>query len=86
MVVDAQKVEALNNNINSILVIQTAFLGDAILTLPMLKKLRDRNPDAQIDVLAIPSTTEIFSAAPYVDNVIVVDKKGKQKGLRALNK
>ncbi|UCH65585.1 MAG: glycosyltransferase family 9 protein [Ignavibacterium sp.] len=82
---DAQKVEALNNE-SKILVIQTAFLGDAILTLPMLKKLRDRNPEAQIDVLAIPSTTEIFSAASYVDNVIVMDKRGKQKGIRALNK
>ena len=85
MVVDAQKVEALNNNSERILVIQTAFLGDAILTLPMLKKLRERSPEAQIDVLAIPSTKEIISAAPYIDNVIIMDKKGKQKGIRALN-
>jgi heptosyltransferase-2 len=86
MVVDAQKVEALNNNSDRILVIQTAFLGDAILTLPMLKKLRESSPEAQIDVLAIPSTKEIISAAPYVDNIIIMDKKGKQKGIRALNK
>jgi heptosyltransferase-2 len=79
-------VEALKNKSNKILVIQTAFLGDAILTLPMLKKLRDKNPDAQLDVLAIPSITEIFSAATYVDNVIIMDKKGSHKGIRALNK
>lgn len=78
--------EALKNKSNIILVIQTAFLGDAILTLPMLKKLKDKNPDAQLDVLAIPSTTEIFSAAPYVDNVIIMDKKGNHKGIRALKK
>jgi heptosyltransferase-2 len=86
MVMDAQEVEALINISDRILVIQTAFLGDAILTLPMLKKLREKNPDSQIDVLAIPSTTEIFSAAPYVDKAVVMDKRGEQKGIRALNK
>lgn len=78
--------EALKNNRNRILVIQTAFLGDAILTLPMLKKLRDRSPEAQIDVLAIPSTAEIFSAAPYVDSLIIMDKKGNHNGIKALKK
>jgi heptosyltransferase-2 len=62
-------------------VIQTAFLGDAILTLPMIKKLKEMNAAGIVDVLAIPSTKEIFSASPYVDNVIVMDKKEKHKGL-----
>ncbi len=78
--------EALNNSKERILVIQTAFLGDALLTLPMLEKLKQKYSLAILDVLAIPATREIFSASPYIDNVIVMDKKGKQKGLRALNK
>lgn len=67
-----------------ILFIQTAFPGDAILTLPALEKLKQLNPDSFIDVLCIPSTQEIFQAAPYVDNVIVYDKKGKQKSFLSL--
>lgn len=78
--------EALNNSKERILVIQTAFLGDALLTLPMLEKLKQKYSSAILDVLAIPTTREIFSASSYIDNVIVMDKKGKQKGLRALNK
>ncbi len=78
--------EALNNSKERILVIQTAFLGDALLTLPMLEKLKQKYSSAILDVLAIPATREIFSASSYIDNVIVMDKKGKQKGLRALNK
>ena len=78
--------ETLKNSSDRILVIQTAYLGDAILTLPMLKRLSDRNPEAQIDVLAIPSTKEIFSSAPYLDDVIIIDKKGNQKGIRPLNR
>jgi heptosyltransferase II len=64
-----------------ILYIQTAFPGDAILTLPSLKKLKDFFPESNIDVLCIPTTKEIFSASPYVDNAIVIDKKGKEKSL-----
>lgn len=78
--------ETLIDKKERILVIQTAFIGDAVLTLPMLEKLKERNSHSQIDVLAIPSTKEIFEAAEYVDNVIVVDKKGKHKGVRALSK
>ena len=64
-----------------ILFIQTAFPGDAILTLPAIKKLKDFFPDSTIDVLCIPATKEIFIASPYVDNAIFIDKKGEHKSL-----
>ena len=67
-----------------ILVIQTAFIGDAILTLPMIQKLKENFGSYQIDVLCIPSTEEIFKASPYVDKVKVIDKKGKHKNLFSL--
>ncbi len=44
-----------------ILFIQTAFLGDAILALPSIQKLKEINPDCTIDVLCIPETEEIFN-------------------------
>lgn len=67
-----------------ILVIQTAFLGDAILTLPMIQKLKEKFPDSEIQVLCIPSTKEIFDASPAVNNSIVIDKKGKHKNFVSL--
>ena len=67
-----------------ILIIQTAFIGDAILTLPMIQKLNEFFPNSQIDVVAIPSTAEIFSASPFVNEVIVLDKKNKHKSYWAL--
>ncbi|MCL6495851.1 MAG: glycosyltransferase family 9 protein [Ignavibacterium sp.] len=67
-----------------ILYIQTAFPGDAILSLPALEKLKELNSDSLIEVLCIPSTQEIFSVAPYVDNVLVIDKRGKHKSFLAL--
>jgi heptosyltransferase II len=68
-------------NTEKIIFIQTAFPGDAILTLPALNKLMDFFPDSKIDVLCIPTTKEIFEASPVVSSVIVIDKKGKHKSL-----
>jgi heptosyltransferase II len=69
-----------------ILVIQTAFLGDAILTLPMIQKLDELYPMSEIDVLSIPSTKEVFSSSPYTNEVLVIDKKGKEKSVFSLFK
>lgn len=78
--------EALKNIAERILVIQTAFLGDAILTLPMIQKLKENYSWQNIDVISIPSTEDVFLSSPYVDNVIVFDKRKKHKGFRALYK
>ncbi len=69
-----------------ILIIQTAFIGDAILTLPMIQKLKELYTESEIDVLAIPATAEIFSASEYVSSVLIIDKKGKDKSPLALLK
>ncbi|KUO60829.1 hypothetical protein APF79_04945 [bacterium BRH_c32] len=66
-----------------ILVIQTAFLGDAILTLPLIQKLHSKYPESKISVIAIPASKEIFNASEYVHNTIVYDKKGKDKSLKS---
>lgn len=68
------------------LVIQTAFIGDAVLTLPMIQKLKELNPESLIDVIAIPSTTEIFGLSPAVNHIHVFDKRGKHKNLYRLYK
>ena len=68
-------------NIERILFIQTAFPGDAILTLPALKQLKNFFPDSSIDVLCIPATKEIFASSPFVDQAVVIDKRGKHKSL-----
>ncbi len=64
-----------------ILFIQTAFPGDAIFTLPALKELKGIFFINEYDVLCIPATKEIFESSPFVDNAIVVDKKGKHKSI-----
>lgn len=64
-----------------ILVIQTAFIGDAVLTLPMIQFLAEKFPKCIIDVLAIPLTEELFSSSPFINKVFVIDKKNKHKSI-----
>lgn len=63
-----------------ILVIQTAFLGDAILTTPLLGNLKKRFPESRISFLTTPQGAEILSGNPCVSEFIVYDKKGVDKG------
>lgn len=67
-----------------ILIIQTAFIGDAILVLPMIQQLRKNNPDAIIDVITTPAASEIFQNSDSVNNVIIYDKRGKDKSFSGM--
>ena len=49
---------------SKIMVIQTAFIGDAILTLPLIQALKMNYPHSSIDVTVIPRTAEIFDHHP----------------------
>jgi heptosyltransferase-2 len=56
-----------------ILVRATNWLGDAVLSLPALRILRDRFPKAQITVLARPSVAELYEGERCIDRVIRID-------------
>lgn len=62
-----------------ILIIQTAFPGDAILTLPLIQKLSIIEKKSKIDVLCIPQTKIFFENSEYVNKVLVYDKREKDK-------
>ncbi len=66
------------------LVIQTAFIGDAVLTLPMIQKLKELVPDSSVDVICIPSTAEIFSCSPFVSDILILEKHSKHKSIIGL--
>lgn len=85
MAVDAQEVEVLRKS-ERILIIQTAFPGDAILTLPMIQKLKKNDEGLAVDVLCNPLTEELFSTSPFVNETIVLDKRGKHRSILSLLK
>ena len=89
MDVDAQAVETrsrstgcalVTTTFKNILVIQTAFIGDAILTLPLVQQLKKALPDSILDVVAAPRTMEIFATHPSIRTCMPYDKRGGDKG------
>ncbi len=64
------------------LVIQTAWLGDVILTLPLLEKAAALHH--QVDVLVTPAAKPLVETHPYVERVLTFDKRRTQRGLGGL--
>jgi heptosyltransferase-2 len=65
----------------SSLVIQTSFLGDTVLTTPLLAQLANRGP---VDVVATPASAALLANHPAVRNIIAYDKRGEDRGLIGL--
>ncbi len=65
-----------------VLLIQSAFLGDSLLTIPLARDIKEVMPRCRLTVLTLPATAEIFERSPWVDAVIRDDKRGAHAGLR----
>ena len=61
------------------LVIQTAFLGDVVLTIPLLEVLAARH--GPVDVVTTPVAATLIETHPAVRRVVRYDKKGKDRGI-----
>ncbi|MBI5744284.1 MAG: glycosyltransferase family 9 protein [Elusimicrobia bacterium] len=64
-----------------ICLLQTAFLGDCVLTLPLLKKIKEVLPGAAVTVVTRPETAQIFSSSSLADAIIEDHKKTAASGL-----
>ena len=70
--------------IKKFLLIQTAFIGDVILTTPMINAIKKKFDAAKIDFMTIPSSENVIKTNPNLNNLVIFDKKGKDKGLSGL--
>jgi heptosyltransferase-2 len=64
------------------LVVQTAFLGDVVLTTPLLAALA--LGDGPLDVVTTPAAAPLLETHPAVRRVIPYDKRGAERGWRGL--
>ncbi|MFH1620451.1 MAG: glycosyltransferase family 9 protein [bacterium] len=58
-----------------ICVFQTAFLGDAVLTLSLLRKIKEILPGSEVHVVCLPQTKDIFLSCRQVNEIITDDKR-----------
>ncbi len=69
------------SNIKRILIIRTDRIGDVVLSTPVITALRKAFPDIYIAMMVSPQTREIITGNPYLNEIIVYDKKLKHKGI-----
>ena len=63
------------NTFNKILVIQTAFIGDAILASAALESIHKQYPDAELHILVRKGNESLYEQHPYLKKVWVWNKK-----------
>jgi heptosyltransferase-2 len=62
------------------LIAQTSFLGDVVLTTPLVTALRDCLAPRRLAVLVRPEAVPLMTGHPDVDQVLVDDKRGRDRG------
>jgi heptosyltransferase-2 len=65
--------------VTSSLVIQTSFLGDTILTTPLIAELARRGP---VDVVTTPASAGLLANHPGIRTVVPYDKRESDSGVR----
>jgi heptosyltransferase-2 len=60
------------------LVVQTSFLGDTVLTTPLIAELAKRGP---VSVVVTPASAPLLARNPDIHELIVYDKRGADAGL-----
>jgi heptosyltransferase-2 len=64
--------------VSTSLVVQTSFIGDTVLTTPLLVQLANRGP---VDVVTTPASAALLANHPAVRSVIAYDKRGADRGV-----
>ncbi|MDD5005173.1 MAG: glycosyltransferase family 9 protein [Candidatus Omnitrophica bacterium] len=75
------KIPAPPVNYRRILITRTDRLGDVLLSTPVIKNLRDNLPGAYIAMMIKSSLEDLLKGNPYLDEVILFDKRGRHAGI-----
>ena len=67
-----------------ILIIRFSSFGDVLLTTPVIRKIKEKYPDSEIDFIVYEGFSEAVSLNPEIRNLILFDRK-KSKDKKYVN-
>ena len=67
-----------------VLLVQTSFLGDTILSTPLIAALKELHPQAEIWMMTTPLAATLVKRDPLLAGVIPFAKRGRESGLKGL--
>jgi len=65
------------------IVVQTAFLGDVVLTLPLCVAIKQFDPEAEVVFVTTPAASGVVERCSSVDKVVVFDKRARHRSSSA---
>jgi predicted lipopolysaccharide heptosyltransferase III len=63
----------IDQTMREILILRTAYVGDILMTLPVLRPLKERFPQARISFIASREGAELLKGNPYIDRIFPFD-------------
>ena len=67
-----------------ILLVQTSFLGDTILSTPVISGIKKIYPDAELWMMTTPLASSLVVRDPFLAGVLTYDKRGQDAGVSGL--
>jgi len=66
-----------------ILIIQTAYIGDCVLTTPLVQRVHDDliSSGDRLELLSTPQGGEVFANNPYLDDILLYDKRNSERAI-----
>ena len=64
-----------------ILLVQLSWLGDCVLSTPMIRAIKIKHPGSTVSILTTLAAREIFEGHPEISEVLCYDKRGKDRGI-----
>ncbi|MFQ6103481.1 MAG: glycosyltransferase family 9 protein [Candidatus Glassbacteria bacterium] len=71
----------MKKSLKKVLVIQTAFPGDLVLATPLLESIKKMDEMTHLALVTIPKNASLFENSPFVDDLLLYDKSGAEKGI-----
>jgi len=65
------------------LIVQTSFIGDTVLTTPLIAELAERGP---VDVVVTPASASLLAHDPRIRRLFIYDKRGRDRGMAGLRR
>ena len=64
-----------------ILIVNVNWIGDVLFSTPAIRALRKHFPEAHIACMVVPRCKEVLELNPHLNELIIYDEKGENKGL-----
>ena len=64
-----------------LLVRATNWLGDAVMSIPALREIRQAHPGWHVSILALPWVAALYDGEPFCDEVVLYHRDGRHRGV-----